>query len=60
MLLAYRCTLQYATNESLFSLVDGVEAMIPIEIGEPSLRRQIYDDKLNEESLCVTSLLEIT
>jgi len=37
MLWAYRCTLQSATNESPFSLVYGVDAMIPVEIGESSL-----------------------
>jgi len=38
VLLAYRCTPQFFTNESPCSLVYEAEAMIPIEIGEPSLR----------------------
>jgi len=44
---AYRCTPQSTTNESPFSLVYGVDAMIPIEIGEPSLRRELYDPTHN-------------
>ena len=43
VLWAYRCTPQSATNESPFSLVYGADAMIPIEIGEPSMRRELYD-----------------
>ena len=38
VLWAYRCTPQSSTNESPFSLVYGADAMIPVEIGEPSLR----------------------
>ena len=40
---AYRCTPQSSTNESPFSLVYGANAMIPVEIGEPSLHRELYD-----------------
>jgi len=43
VLWAYRCTPQSATNESPFSLVYDVEAMILVEIGEPFLRRELYD-----------------
>ena len=35
VLWAYKCTPQSATNESTFSLVYGVEVMIPVEIGNP-------------------------
>jgi len=52
VLWAYICTPQSATNESPFSLVYGAERMIPIEIGEPSLRRQIYDYDKNQKNLC--------
>ncbi|XP_027912165.1 uncharacterized protein LOC114171156 [Vigna unguiculata] len=38
VLWAYMCNPQSATNESPFSLVYGVDAMKPVEIGEPSLR----------------------
>ena len=38
VLWAYRCTPQSSTNVSPFSLVYSADAMIPVEIGEPSLR----------------------
>jgi len=50
VLWAYRCTPQSATNESPFNLVYGIEAMILVEIGEPSLRRQIYDHDVNQQN----------
>ena len=43
VLWAYRCTPQSSPNESPFSLVYGADAMILVEIGEPSLRRELYD-----------------
>jgi len=39
---------QSATNESPFSLVYGAKARILVEIGEPSLRRQVYDPNQNQ------------
>ena len=51
VLWAYRCTPQSATNESPFSLVYGADAMIPIEIGEPSLRRELYDPVQNHQHM---------
>jgi len=53
VLWAYRCTPQSTTNESPFSLVYGVEAMIPIEIYEPSLRRKLYDLDQNCQNICI-------
>ena len=41
------------TQETPYSLTYGTEAMIPVEIGEPSLRRQTLDLDLNKESLSV-------
>lgn len=38
VLWAYRCTPQSTTQETPFRLVYGSEAMIPVEIGEPSFR----------------------
>jgi len=52
VLWAYRCTPQFATNEFSFSLVYGAEAMIPVEIGEPSLRHQVCDPNQNQQNLC--------
>ena len=51
VLWAYRCTPQSSTNESPFSLVYGAEAMIPVEIGEPSLRRELYDPTHNHQNM---------
>jgi len=51
VLWAYKCTPQSATNESPFSLVYGADAMKPIEIGEPSLRRELYDPTHNHQNM---------
>jgi len=48
---AYRCTPQSATNESPFSLVYGVHAMILVEFGKPSLRRELYDPVQNHQNM---------
>jgi len=50
---AYRCTPQTSTQETPNNLTYGTEAMIPIELGEPTFRRQMFDLTLNEESLSV-------
>jgi len=50
---AYRCTPQSSTNESSFSLVYGADAMIPVEIGEPSLRRELYDPTQNHQNMAL-------
>jgi len=50
---AYRCTPQSTTQETPYSLTCGIEAMIPVEIGELSLRRQTLDLDLTKESLLV-------
>jgi len=51
VLWAYRCTAQSATNESPFNLVYGAEAMIPVKIGEPSLRRELYNLNQNHQNM---------
>ena len=51
VLWAYRCTPQSATNESPFSLVYDANAMIPVEIGEPSLHRELYDPVQNHQNM---------
>jgi len=53
VLWAYRCTPQSSTNESPFSLVYGVDAMIPVEIGEPSLCRELYDLTHNHQNMAL-------
>ena len=51
VLWAYRCTPQSTTQETPYSVTYGVNAMIPIEIGDSSLRRQFFDVNLNNESM---------
>ncbi|XP_017411652.2 uncharacterized protein LOC108323671 [Vigna angularis] len=51
VLWAYRCTPHGSTGDAPFNLTYGTDAMLPVEVGEPSLRRQITDMSLNEEQL---------
>nr|KYP53504.1 Pol polyprotein [Cajanus cajan] len=51
VLWAYRCTPQSTTKETPFRLTYGTDAMIPVEVGEPSFRRQHFDENNNEASL---------
>ena len=44
---------QSSTNESPFSLVYGVDAMIPVEIGEHSLHRELYDPTHNHQNMAL-------
>ncbi|XP_073120901.1 uncharacterized protein [Henckelia pumila] len=44
VLWAYRTTPHTATQESPFSLVYGSEAILPVEIGQPSARIKAYED----------------
>jgi len=53
VLWAYRCTPQSTTQETPYSLTYDTEAMIPVEIGEPSLHRPMLDLDLNREGLLV-------
>jgi hypothetical protein len=51
VLWAYRTTHRTATGETPFSLTYGSEAVIPTEIGEPSLRVLSFDENGNELAL---------
>jgi len=51
VLWAYRCTPQSSTNESPFSLVYSPHAMIPVEVGEPFLHRELYDPTHNHQNM---------
>ncbi|XP_027338376.1 uncharacterized protein LOC113852348 [Abrus precatorius] len=53
ILWAYRCTLQTTTKETPFRLTYGTDAMVPVEIGEPSFRRENFKESANEEALAV-------
>nr|KYP51927.1 Retrovirus-related Pol polyprotein from transposon 17.6 [Cajanus cajan] len=52
VLWAYRCTPQSTTQETPFRLVYGSDAMIPVEIGEPTFRRTHFDESNNSAELC--------
>ena len=47
VLWAYRTTSQTSMGEAPFSLAYRVEAIIPVEIGVPSLRRETYNQEEN-------------
>ncbi|XP_020208240.1 uncharacterized protein LOC109793188 [Cajanus cajan] len=51
VLWAYRCTPQSTTQETPFCVVYGSDAMIPVEIREPSFRRAHFDEASNEVEL---------
>nr|KYP73559.1 Transposon Ty3-I Gag-Pol polyprotein [Cajanus cajan] len=51
VLWAYRCTPQSTTKEPPFRLTYGADAMIPVEVGEPSFRRQHFHEESSNVSL---------
>jgi hypothetical protein len=51
ILWTYRTTPRRSTRETPFSLTYGVEAVIPLEIGLPTIRTEYYDPITNERSL---------
>jgi hypothetical protein len=51
ILWTYRTTLRSSTGETPFSLTYGVEAVIPLEIGLPTIRTEYFDPVANEISL---------
>jgi len=42
---------QSSTQETPYNLTYGTDAMIPVEVGVPTLRRQLIDLSMNNESL---------
>ncbi|XP_070020386.1 uncharacterized protein [Nicotiana sylvestris] len=59
VLWAYRTTAKTSTGETPFSLVYGAEALIPVEIGEPSTRFMHATEESNSEEMRVNlDLLE--
>ncbi|KAK3010618.1 hypothetical protein RJ639_010794 [Escallonia herrerae] len=59
ILWAYRTTTRNPTGETPFNLACGTEALIPVEIGLPSLRLLTYDPNMNDEALrCNLDLLD--
>ncbi|XP_070045918.1 uncharacterized protein [Nicotiana tomentosiformis] len=51
VLWAYRTTTKIGTRETPFSFVYGAEALIPVEIGEPSTRFTQATDESNGEKM---------
>ncbi|RDX80199.1 Tf2-6, partial [Mucuna pruriens] len=51
VLWSYHTTPHSTTNETPFCLTFGIEAMIPVEIGEPSPRAALFEPSENEEEL---------
>ena len=51
ILWTYRTTPRSSTGETPFSLTYGVEAVIPLEIGLPTIHTEYYDPVTNETSL---------
>lgn len=49
VLWAYRCTPHGTTGETPFNLTYRTDEMLPLELGEPSVRRNIDDLQLNEQ-----------
>ncbi|KAK3009335.1 hypothetical protein RJ639_014476 [Escallonia herrerae] len=59
ILWAYRTTTRNPIGETPFNLAFGTEALIPVEIGLPSLRLLTYDLNMNDEALrCNLDLLD--
>ncbi|RDY13735.1 hypothetical protein CR513_01291, partial [Mucuna pruriens] len=51
VLWSYHTTPHSETNETPFRLTFGIEAVIPVEIGEPSLRTELFEPSANEGEL---------
>ena len=51
VLWAYRTTTRTLTRETPFSLAYSTEAVIPIEVGLTSLRREFFDERTNDDQL---------
>ena len=51
VLWAYRTTARTPTGETPFNLTYGTEAVIPVEVGLISLRREFFDKQTNDSQL---------
>ena len=51
VLWAYRTTARTSIGETPFNLTYGTEAVIPVEVGLTSLRREFFDEKINDDQL---------
>ena len=51
VLWAYRTTARIPTGETPFRLTYDIEAVIPIEVGETSVRREMFNEECNDDEL---------
>ena len=51
VLWAYRTTARTPTGETPFNLTYGTEAVIPVEVGLTSRRREFFDEQNNDDQL---------
>ena len=51
VLWAYRTTMRTPTRETPFNLTYGTEAVIPVEVGLTSLKREFFDEQDNNDQL---------
>nr|KYP74527.1 Transposon Ty3-I Gag-Pol polyprotein [Cajanus cajan] len=51
ILWAYHCTPQSTTQETPYRLTYGADAMIPVEVGQTSHRRQVFNNEQNNHEL---------
>lgn len=59
ILWSYHTTLRTATRDTPYSLVYGLEVVIPTEIAVTSTRTTTYDDEVNQDKLRINlDLLE--
>ena len=54
VLWSIRTTTKGATGETPFFMVYGAEAVLPIELYEPSLRVMLFEENANEEAMRLT------
>ena len=51
VLWAYRTTARNPTGETPFRLTYGTEAMVPVEVGVTSIRREVFNEESNDDHL---------
>ncbi|KAL5569292.1 hypothetical protein UlMin_025867 [Ulmus minor] len=53
VLWAYRTTSRTSTGETPFSMTYGTEAVLPVEVGEPSFRTTQFGSETNDQGLAL-------
>ena len=53
VLWAYRTTARTLTGETFFRLIYDTEAVIPVEVGITSIRREMFHEESNDDQLKV-------